>query len=334
MRLANPAALQLLLLVPALLLLLRWAYRRNARFLALLREGGDARTTYTVYAALLTVMLVCLIGIAAQPQLTLRASGGQAPRGDYVFLVDVSRSMMARSSSSQPTNLELARGIIGRVIQDVPEGRFAIAAYAALPFSLSSFSNDAAYLDDVVKNGLFVGVIPRAGSNLPGALALAARHKHEDPLWAKVTQVVLLADGNITRAQEDLFGKAVELVNAAGLAIDAVGIGDPRGQRINVVDASGNVTEKYETLPDGTQVVTALREDTLRRAAERTGGRYFPQGDVADLIEYLRSTLAPREEQTAAEASIVVGSRDMSWVLLVPFTLALGILLWDRRIMW
>ena len=75
MRLANPGALQLLILVPCLLLLLRWAYGRNVRFLSLFRDPSDVRMTYAVYASLLTVMSVCLIGIAAQPQLTLRASG-------------------------------------------------------------------------------------------------------------------------------------------------------------------------------------------------------------------------------------------------------------------
>ena len=334
MRLAHPEALELLVVVPFLLLLLRWAYRRNTRFLFLLREAGDVRATYFVYSALLTIMLVSLIGIAAQPQFTLRASGGQTPRGDFVFLVDVSRSMMARSSTSDPSNLERARGIMLQVVHDMPEARFAIAAYAALPFPMSSFSNDAGYIDDVVNNGVFVGVVPRAGSNLPAALALVARHKTEDPLWEKVSQVVLFADGNITKAQQDLFTKAIELARIAGLSINAIGIGDAQGQRINVVDENGNVTQKYEALKDGTQVVSYLHEETLRAAAERTGGRYFSQSDAADLTGYLRSKLAPRQKNSAAEDTVVVGSRDMSWVLLIPFTLALGVLLWNRRIMW
>jgi hypothetical protein len=334
MRLANPEALQLLVLVPLMLALLRWAYRRNTRLLGLLRDASDARTSYIVYAALLTAMAISLIGIAAQPQLTLRASGGQSPRGDFVFLVDSSRSMMARSTTADPSNLERSRSFISQVAHAMPEARFALAGYSALPFMLSSFSNDTAYLDDVVNNGLFVGVIPRAGSNLPGGLALVARHKSQDPLWAKVTDVVLLADGNITRAQQDLLSKAIQLVNEADLTINAVGIGDPNGQRIPVVDENGNVTQKYEALKDGTQVVTYLQEAPLRGIAERTGGRYFSQADAGDLTEHLRTKLAPRQESTAVEESIVVGSRDMSWVLLIPFTASLVILLWNRRIMW
>jgi hypothetical protein len=334
MRLAHPEALQLLVLVPLMLALLRWAYRRNTRLLGLLRDPGDPRTTYIVYATLLTVMAVSLIGIAAQPQLTLRASGGQAPRGDFVFLVDMSRSMMARSATNDPSNMERARSIISHVVHAMPEARFALAGYSALPFALSSFSNDAAYLDDVVHNGLFVGAIPRAGSNLPGGLALVARHKHQDPLWEKVSDVVLLADGNITKAQQELLSKAIELVNAADLTINTVGIGDIGGQRIPVVDENGNVTQKYEALKDGTQVVTYLQEAPLRAIADRTGGKYFSQADMGDLTEHLRTKLAPRQESTAVEETIVVGSRDMSWVLLLPFTGALAILLWNRRIMW
>ena len=334
MRLAHPEALGLLLVVPFLLLLLRWAYRRNTTFLFLLKEPGNVRTTYVVYSTLLTIMTVSLIGIVAQPQLTLRASGGQTPRGDFVFVVDVSRSMLARSVSSDPSNMERARGIMMAVVHGIPEARFAVAAYAALPFGMSSFSNDAGYLDDEIANGVYVGVIPRAGSNMPAALALAARHKTEDPLWEKVTHVVLLADGNITKAQQDLFTKSIELVRQSGLEIDAVGIGSAQGQRINVIDENGKVTEKYETLKDGTQVVSYLHDETLRAAAERTGGRYFSQADAADLTGYLRSQLLPRQKNAAAEASVVVGSRDMSWVLLIPFTLALGVLLWNRRIMW
>ena len=128
MRLAHPEALELLLVVPLMLLLLRWAFHRNTRFLFLLRDRSDARTTYIVYATLLTVMVVSLIGIAAQPQLTLRASGGQTPRGDFVFVLDVSRSMLGRMSSTEPSNLERARGIIGQVVHNIPEARFALAA--------------------------------------------------------------------------------------------------------------------------------------------------------------------------------------------------------------
>lgn len=334
MRLANPEALSLLVLVPLLLALLRWSYRRNTRLLSLLREASDARTTYIVFSSLVTLMVVCLIGIAAQPQLTLRASGGQAPRGDYVFLVDASRSMLARSSTSDPSNLERVRAIIAQVVHGMPEGRFALAAYAALPFTLSTFSNDAAYLDDVVNNGLYVGIIPKAGSNLPAALALIARHKKEDPLYEKVTQVVLITDGNITKAQQGLLTKALDLVGTSGLSITTVGIGNTSGQRIPVVDENGNVTQKYEALKDGTQVVTSLQEEPLRNIATRTGGQYFNQSQVPALIAHLRATLAPRSKNAAAEASIVVGSRDMSWVLLIPFTVALAVLLWNRQILW
>src|SRR5579862_3698654 len=124
MRLANPEALRLLIVVPLLLALLRWSYRRNTRMLGLLRVAGDARTTYIVFTSLITLMVLCLIGIAAQPQLTLRASGGQAPRADFVNMVDLSRSMMARSTLNDPSNLERARTIVGQVIHGVPEARF------------------------------------------------------------------------------------------------------------------------------------------------------------------------------------------------------------------
>ncbi len=333
MRLANPDALRLLVLVPLLLALLWWSYGRNVRLLVLLREAGDVRATYIVFTSLLTIMVLSLIGIAAQPQLTLRASGGQAPRGDYVFLIDMSRSMLARSSTSGPSNLERARAVVGQVVGGMPEARFALVGYAGLPFPLSTFSNDAAYLDDVVGHSVNIGIIPRAGSNLPAALALLARHKHEDQLYEQVSQVILVADGNITEAQKDLFTKALELVNTAGLSITTVGIGDINGQRIPVVDESGNVTQKYEALKDGTQVVTYLNEASLRAIADRTGGKYFTQGQVPELIEHLRSKLAPRTNRAVTEATVVVGSRDMSWVLLIPFTAALAVLLWSRQVM-
>lgn len=332
MRLANPEALRLLLVVPLLLALLKWSYGRNTRLLVLLKEAGDTRTAYIVFTSLLTVMVVSLIGIAAQPQLTLRASGGQAPRGDYVFLIDMSRSMLARSTTNDPSNLERARSIVTQVIRGMPEARFAVAGYAGLPFPLSTFSNDAAYLDDVVGKGVDIGIIPRPGSNLPAALALIARHKHEDPLYEKVTQVVLLADGNITKAQQAVFTKALQLTSAAELSITTVGIGDVNGQRIPVVDENGNVTQKYEALKDGTQVVSYLNVGVLTQISERTGGKYFPQDQVTQLIAHLRSKLAPRTTNSATEATVVVGSRDMSWVLLIPFTLSLALLLWNRQV--
>jgi Ca-activated chloride channel family protein len=85
--------------------------------------------------------------------------------------------------------------------------------------------------------------------------------------------ILLLSDGaNSTGRYEPL--EAAEIAFDAGIPVFAVALGTPDGT-VRIVDTNGNV-EIVSVPPD---------RDTLRRIAERTGGRYFDAPTADDLRE-------------------------------------------------
>lgn len=78
-------------------------------------------------APLFAAALACVAGAAAaaQPVLETTESRRERTASEVVFVVDVSRSMLAASSAEGPTRLERARGIVRSLrgsIEDVPAG--------------------------------------------------------------------------------------------------------------------------------------------------------------------------------------------------------------------
>ncbi len=329
MRFGNPEALGLLMAVPLLAALFWWSYRRNARLLVALGEPGRVRVLYRRLTALFLIMIASVVVIAARPQLDLRASAERGPRGDYVLLVDVSRSMAARASPREPSNLDLAKALMMRLVRQVPDARFLIFGYAGLAFPLSTFSDDPDYLADVVDHGVYVGVIPKPGSDLPNALGMLGAEKAGSPIYAGVSQVVLFTDGNLGETAEESAVTAAAALARAGLALITVGIGAIEGQHVPEIDARGRFTGGYETLVDGRLFVTYLQERVLRTLATRSGGAYFPGVEPGPLLAHVRQTQPALGAAEVAEP-VVVGSRDVSWVLLLPLSGALGLLLWRR----
>lgn len=329
MHFANLDALRLLVAVPLVLLLVWRSYRRNARLLGSLGQQTSVRHVYTWIALLTTIMLVSVVGIAARPQLDIHSSTTVVPRGDYVMLLDVSRSMAARGSLQEPTNLDRARELLRHVVGELPEARFQIFAYAGLAFPLSTFSNDRIYLEDVLTHGVYVGVIPRTGSNLPNALRVLAASKREKADYARVSDVLLLSDGNMGEAGLAELRAVLGALSETGLRITTIGVGSTEAQRIPLLDEQGVFTGTYERLPDGRPFETSLERVHLQALADATGGAYFHAAQREAIVTHLRRTLPERAPDGEGNV-VLVGRRDIGWVLLIPFTAALGILVVRR----
>lgn len=326
MQFANSQALTLLLVVPLVAALFWWSYRRNLRLLVLLGDFGRLRTLYRGLAALCLVMIASVVAIAARPHLNLQATAARGPRGDYVLLVDVSRSMAARSTPRSPSSLDQAKDAMRRLIRQVPDARFQVFGYAGLAFPLSTFSDDPAYLADVIDHGVYVGVIPKPGSDLENALGIVVSEKASNPAYASTSQIVLFSDGNMGEAGEEAATATAAELARVGLSLTAVGFGTRAGQRVPMLDPRGRFTGNYESLMDGRPFVTFLQERALRTLVAGGGGVYFTADDTGPLVARVRDAQPPRGREEDLEP-VVVGTRDVSWMLLFPLSGALTLLL-------
>ena len=330
MKFGNPEALRLLFVIPFLILMFWWSYRRNNRLLVELGETDQLKSIYRRLTAIFLIMVTSVVVAAARPQINLHSSAQRGPRGDYVLLVDVSRSMAARSSPNALSNLDLAKGLMKRLVNQVPDARFLIFGYAGLAFPLSTFSDERDYLNDVIEHGVYVDVIPKPGSDLTNALQSLDTAKNSNTRYAGVSQIVLLADGNMGELSEESTVVVVDSLRRAGVALITVGVGAVEGQYVPEIDSRGRFSGGYETLVDGRLFATYLQERTLETLANKSGGKYFPVSEADQLIAHVRRTQPALGEVDLTEP-ILVGFRDVSWMLLLPLSGALGLLIWRRH---
>jgi Ca-activated chloride channel family protein len=299
----NPRILlALFLLLPSFLLILFHYYKRRAilNFLKGSSGHGDAlarelRSRDFLSAAAFLLFLACGIIALAEPRWGSRLVSESRRGLDVVFAMDLSRSMDVRDvPSPEGTGLSrldraaaLARELVlnqgpansGRVNPgEAPEIRFAVAigkgrGILALPLT-GDHEAAAGFLE-----GLSGSVITGTGTNLE-QLVDAAAGAFQDAFPTR-RRIILFSDGE---ALEGSLTAALERALDGDIALIAAGFGSEGG---------GRVPLGQETLFDeeGRPVISRLRGETLRDAAEYTGGIYV-DGNQAKAAGLLADHLA------------------------------------------
>lgn len=317
--------LALLLAIPVFIALRR-SERRTRAVLKELEQAAPARRFFAVRLACLVLFIGCLALIPSRPYVVPRVTG------DYVFLVDVSRSMQASNYCGEPTFLDRSKQVLRAVLEGVPEGRFGIFIFDRLAFPVTQMTYDHAYLSQVVDDALFIGMTYEATrTNIANALQVVAQKKQSLPtIYGGVSHVILVSDGHLTEAdwRQDL-ASAIGDLNRADIAIAAIGVGNSTDTPIHVTGPDGDCREDLIEI-DGEVVSIPLRRDTLVKIAEESFGRYFGERDVPAAVEYLRTNGLINKPG----ADVVWTQEQRTYLgrlLLVPATLAfLFLLLWER----
>jgi len=319
-----PAALLTLLFLPLLLWHVWRADQQTLKIARAFKSRPPGRWFSFVRLGLVAILLASLAIIGARPYL-------QTPNtGDYLFVADVSRSMNARFSCTEPSFLERAKSVMRTVLAAVPEGRFGIVAADRFAFPVSQMTYDHAYLDEVIENGLFVGLTYEAtATDIGNALSVVAAKKTALPeIFGNVRQVVLLSDGHIQGDYMRSLRQPIDELVKAGVGVVAVGIGNSGRTPIPEEERE---TCKDEYIRIGGEVVSIpMRADILEYIAQETGGVFAVESETDKVVQYLR-----QQGLTPVEGGFEGGSRqhrDIGWIFLIPATLALaGMLLLRLR---
>lgn len=245
---ATPAWLWALWVVPALALLAWWGAR--ARTLALsrfaapglhralgARAGGMWRA---LRVPLALAGLALLAGGLARPQWNPQPREVTRKGRDVVFLVDVSRSMLARDLA--PSRLERAKLWIRDLVGSIDGDRVGLVAFAGAAVVKCPLTLDYGFftlsLDELTPES-----VPRGGTNIGDAIRkvmsdLYADDPAGDPeAGANHRDIILITDGE---DQESLPVDAAAAAGRQGVRIIALGLGsDVAGASIPLEDASG-----------------------------------------------------------------------------------------------
>ena len=343
LRFVHPEAFLLLwLLLPllAVWLLAGRARRRAARRFRARSHHGNSVTRTTANGATpagarnLRPLLICLtlLGYAAlvvavaRPGWESQATTVERRGRDVVFVVDVSRSMLAEDLA--PNRLERAKLAILDTLEQLSGDRVALVAFAGSAVVKSPLTFDYGFFRLAVQQ-LSVTSVARGGSLIGDALR-TVRDQVFDDRTVEHRDVLLITDGG----DHDSFpAAAAEELGQRGVRLLAVGLGDDSaGQPIPLEGGTADGQPAFVEHA-GQMVLSQLDADLLRAVAGATpGGRYIHVAtgnvDLGRLYQELIASASGRLLET--ESVELVRERFQSFIAIALLLLALVLLLPER----
>jgi len=268
--------LLLLWLLPLLVLLfLHAAARRSKDMAAFIDPALAGRCGKTGRPAkrgsrflLFCLALTCMIIALARPAWNLQETTVKRSGRDLVFMVDVSKSMLA--ADLMPNRLERAKLAIRDCVEKLQGDRIALVAFAGTAAVKCPLTQDYGFflmmLDAISTDSIALG------GTLIGDALRATFDQVFDDQEKQFKDIIMITDGE---DHESFPAQAAEKIGEAGVRLLIIGLGDDKeGRRIPVTTADGKTGFlKY----NGREVWSRLDGQTLRRMAEATpGGRYLP----------------------------------------------------------
>ncbi len=277
-RLAEPGALKLLVLVAVLVLLAALALRR--RRAALRRAAGALAPRVAPAAGLarplgrlaLSSLGVTLLALAlSRPQCGSHTEQTRRFGLDLVIALDVSRSMLARDVL--PDRLGRARLEVGALLERLGGDRVGLVVFAGRAVAACPLTSDLSALG-VFLRGAGPDSVPEQGTGVAAALRASREVLSIDAAaerGARSKVVLLVSDGE---DQAEGAAEAAQALAGAGIRVYALAVGGRQGAPIPLTDASGAVTG-YKRDRRGETVVTRLDEATLAAVAAKGDGEVF-----------------------------------------------------------
>jgi len=252
-----------------------------------------------------------MIVALAQPREGIEEIRSKADGIDIMIAVDLSPSMdaidaPANISDSQIPGLmqrgtlknrvDTAKDEIARFIEERPNDRIGLIAFASLPYVICPPTLDHAFLLANLSR-LSVGQIGD-GTGIAAPIASAVKRLKDSDAKSRI--LVLFTDGSNTVNGQISPRDAGKLADTFEITIYTVGIGS-RYARIPVRGLLGGVL--FQTYPD------EFDEPLLRELADMTGGRYYRAADAKGMAQAMNEI--NKLEKTSVEQPVIVNWREL-----------------------
>lgn len=282
-----------LALAPVLLLREGAYVKKVARAFARESLKAQARRRRVSLLLMLTGMLLAVTALG-RPAWGLKESVITKKGRDIVFVVDVSRSMLAEDL--YPNRLERAKLSIMDTLEAVDGDRVALVAFAGTAVVKCPLTLDYPFFLGALRELSPVSV-SRGGSLIGDALRKVSR----DVLKGSggYQDIILITDGG---DQESVPVEAARELGEKGVRILAIGLGDEEtGVRIPVTGPGG---EKTYLTYNGQEVWSRLDSAVLKDIARATeGGQYLNVATGNFNLDEIYASLVQRQESRVLEES-------------------------------
>src|SRR5450631_3183790 len=235
-------------------------------------RSSRARAGRWLWLLPLLAAALMIVGLA-RPQRAHSPTEITANGIDIVLGLDVSGSMQAldfQIANRRVNRIEVVKSVVSKFIEERPNDRIGIIAFAGVPFLVSPITLDHDWLQQNLER-VNIGDSDD-GTAIGSAIAAGVNRLRTTPAKSKV--VILLTDGmNNTGKISPL--AAAEAAKALGVRIYTIGVGVRGKAPIPVRDEAGNM-----------HIVMAkvdVDEKTLQTIADETGGKFYRATDTDSL---------------------------------------------------
>lgn len=294
-RLAEPRWLLMLWALPVIALIQILMAHRSMRAQCRIGDSeiidtllGLLRSWNTRLRIFVTAIILGLLTIAvARPQSDPREIEVESRGRDVVFLLDISRSMLA--SDVAPNRLEKAKLWINDLVDQLGGDRVALVGFAGSSTIASPLTNDRLFfklaLEELSPDSVLVG-----GTNIGDAIRRTMElviPEETEVYESGFVDLVLISDGE---DQDSLPIEAARTAGSQGVRIIAIGIGSEKGAHVpstNSRDATGS------------PIQSRLESKSLRDiAAASPGGVYLEVGTgTIDLAQVYQDLIASADQR-------------------------------------
>jgi hypothetical protein len=313
----NPGVLLWLWLVPVLCGLFVYSAAKRRQAIRAFGAGSlfISRKREAVGACLAVLLVVVAL---AQPAWNLQEQKLQESGRDVIFLLDVSRSMLAEDM--HPTRLGNAKTAILDCIEGLSGDRVGLVLFAGSAEIRCPLTVDYDYFRMVLRQASPESV-GTGGTMIAHALERTLE-KLIEPEKAGMVDVILITDGEDLIEGPDEIDAARKLADA-GVRLISIGIGDRlRGSRITLEDSE---TGARSFMKHGnTEVWTRLHAETLRRmTAVNPDGVYFDVANGPFNLKQIYQQVMENAERTATDKQVMERYKDKFHIFISAAVLVL-----------
>lgn len=250
-------------------------------------------------------LALCVVALA-RPQRQHGSEQVTLSSRNIVVALDISSSMKA--TDFQPGDrLAVAKSTLGRFVEKRDGDLVGLVIFAGRAFLQAPLTPDVQLVSRMLAQ-TEIGQLPD-GTAIGTALAMGLNQIKQLP--PKASAVVLITDGAQNTGKPSL-AEATELARAIGVRVHAIGLSS--------LDTSSVALNGVWSVGDRAARLTSADEATLRRVAERTGGRYARATDPAAL-DSIMDAIDPLERTD------VLVRENREYTELFPYVLLVGLVL-------
>jgi len=216
---------------------------------------------------------------------------------DIVFILDVSKSMLAEDEGLKTSRLDRAKIAISDVTDILDGDRVALVVFAGATVLKCPLTNDYYFFKSILKRTSVIDV-NRGGTLIGDAIRFVDKNILSDSTTEELRykDIILITDGE---DQDSFPVEAAKSVVEKGISIHTVGIGSIEGSKIPIKDKEGNITGFVkQTQGSDDAHRSTLNEETLKQIALITNGIYIPaRTNVFYLADLYRQRIATEEQK-------------------------------------